>query len=404
MPMMLAQFVFTALTIVALIPVAMVCIEIIASFMPAKTPHAAQELVRSTLIIPAHNEGKSLLPTLNKIAEQNPGNWSVLVVADNCTDETANLARTCLAQHATNSETQWSRVVERHNPDERGKAYALAFGLDEIADDPCDIVVFIDADCLARDGAIAQIIATAHHHQRPAQALYLMDAPENARASERVSAFAWLLINKVRMAGLARLFDVTRLTGSGMAFPRQILRDHFSGSGEIVEDLGLTLKLVEAGHPPLLVPSAIVTSTLAPSDSAASTVQRARWERGSLAMAKRAGFGLFKRSLLNGHLRGMALALDLAIPPLTLLIGGLAALMTVTTIIGLVGIAGPFFLSLWASFIFGIALVAAWWRNGRAVLPISSLSGIGSFIAQKGRIYGKEGRDSTRSWTRTDRE
>ena len=174
MPMMLAQFVFTALTIVALIPVAMVCIEIIASFMPAKTPLAAQELVRSTLIIPAHNEGKSLLPTLNKIAEQNPGNWSVLVVADNCTDETANLARTCLAQHAINSETQWSRVVERHNPDERGKAYALAFGLDEIADDPCDIVVFIDADCLARDGAIAQIIATAYHHQRPAQALYLI--------------------------------------------------------------------------------------------------------------------------------------------------------------------------------------------------------------------------------------
>ena len=46
-----------------------------------------------------------------------------------------------------------------------------------------------------------------------------MRVHDENNASEAIAAFAWLMINRIRMAGLSNLADVTRFTGLGMAAP-----------------------------------------------------------------------------------------------------------------------------------------------------------------------------------------
>ncbi|MFX8254374.1 hypothetical protein ABTL28_19305, partial [Acinetobacter baumannii] len=69
-------------------------------------------------------------------------------------------------------------VVERSDPTQRGKGYALAFGVKALAANPPDGVVIVDADCEPRGAAIAQVAAQARARNCPVQGLYLLDPPD----------------------------------------------------------------------------------------------------------------------------------------------------------------------------------------------------------------------------------
>lgn len=366
-------------------------LEVIASFgarPPAEIPGRPRG--RIGVVIPAHNEQEIVAATVAAVRSELRDIDRVVVVADNCDDETAARAR-----------ADGAVAIERKDDERRGKGYALQFGVDHLRGDPPDTVVFIDADCRPAPGAIARIAARADYLNRPVQALYLMNAPEGAGAKSRVSAFAWLLMNRVRMSGLQQLSGATRLTGSGMAFPWTLISSVDLASGEIVEDLALTVKLIEAGEPPFLDLGAIVTSELARSDAGATT-QRARWEHGSIRMALR----MIPRLLTNG-LKGdgksLAMAFDLAAPPLTLLAGAVAAMIALGVVAALFGAASLLKLSLWSLGFFAGAVVLAWHAYGRDALPASELKAIGEYLFSKLRVYGAEGRKSAERWTRTDR-
>ncbi|HNR76072.1 MAG TPA: hypothetical protein PKM48_03015, partial [Parvularculaceae bacterium] len=70
---------------------------------------------------------------------------------------------------------------------------------------------------------------------------------------------------------------------------------------------------------------ALVTSELAQSEKGAAT-QRARWEHGSLRIGAKKIPGLLMRGL-TGDLRALALAIDLAIPPLALFSAMIASML-----------------------------------------------------------------------------
>ena len=73
------------------------------------------------VLVPAHNESSGLLPTLANIQSQLLPGDRLLVVADNCSDDTAALARAAGAE-----------VVERNDPTRRGKGYALDWGVQHL--------------------------------------------------------------------------------------------------------------------------------------------------------------------------------------------------------------------------------------------------------------------------------
>jgi hypothetical protein len=186
-----------------------------------------------------------------------------------------------------------------------------------------------------------------------------------------------------------------------MAFPWTILSKADLATGEIVEDLALTVKMIEAGAPPLLDLGAVVTSELPKTERGAAT-QRARWELGSLAMALRAAPRLFLRGL-EGEARSLALALDIAVPPLTALSGAIILVIALATPAALLGAPTALKIALFALALLAVSVAIAWTAYGRKTLPPRALLAIIPYVLSKTRVYGAEGRRSARRWTRTER-
>ncbi len=342
------------------------------------------------VVIPAHNEADGIRVTLENVGAQLRAGDHMLVVADNCTDDTARIARDCGAE-----------VIERNDPDRRGKGFALQFALDQLRSNPPAVVVFADADCQFAPGSLQLIAGIAANENRPAQALYLMKARNGSGPRLVAAEFAWAFLNNVRMRGLQALFNVTRFTGAGFAAPWSILAAAELASGEIVEDLAFTLQLVKQGDAVLFVPDALITSEF-PQDDAALTRQAARWSIGSMNIAAGGALGAFIHGVKKGNPAQIGLAIDLMTPPLTIFIAMLFAL-SVASLLAMVifGGATAFVISLLALFLAAGAVAAGWFNFCREILPLSAFPGILSFLASKASVFGKAGRRSAKQWTPT---
>ncbi|MDZ7626884.1 MAG: glycosyltransferase family 2 protein [Parvularculaceae bacterium] len=365
--------------------------EVVASFF-YDAPEVSQLATRGRIVvlIPAHNEVGGIAQTVALVVKELAAGDRVIVVADNCSDETAEVARAAGAV-----------AIERSDPDRVGKGFAMQFGVDYLRPDPPEAVIFLDADCIPVLGAIDRIAKIAHATSRPVQALYLANPPANSGAASSVSAFAWLLINRVRMSGLQALGGFSRLTGSGMALPWELLESRKLSTGEIVEDLALTTSLIEEGHAPLLDLRSVILTELARTEVGAAT-QRARWEIGSMRLALRKAGMLFGHGL-SGDRKAFLMALDLLIPPLTVLGAVILAGLIVSILFVFLGHSGAFQAFWIAGIITGGSIAFSWLAYGRTILPPATFAGLGGYLVQKIRVYFGEGRKSAERWTRTDR-
>jgi cellulose synthase/poly-beta-1,6-N-acetylglucosamine synthase-like glycosyltransferase len=373
------------------LPVVLFAVETFAAFFPLRRQPAGAPPSSLAVIVPAHNEGRHMAATLRDLHAQLRPDDRLIVVADNCTDDTADVAQECGAE-----------VFVRVAPDHRGKGYALQYAVDCLRDAPPQCILFFDADCRVEEGVLHHLAGVAWATGRPAQALYTMNAPDGAGPGTGVSAFAWIMINRVRMTGLSNIIGATRFTGAGLAAPWGLISRLDFGAGDITEDLVMTLKMALAGAAPVFVPDAQVTS-LFPTAEDASVTQRARWEHGSLEiMARRAAPALL-RGILRADMRLVMLAADAMIPPLVALGAGLILTAVLSALaLGFAG-PGPLVAILTSITLFAVALVAGWLGFGRAVLPPSQLWALAPFMLQKLNVYGRRGRASTKTWTRTKR-
>lgn len=127
--------------------------------------------LRVAILLPAHNEAAGIAASIRSVREQMHATDQVLVVADNCTDDTAQVAR---AAGAT--------VLERHNDTLRGKGYALDHGISHLKTSPPDMVIMLDADSVLHPGGLDELIAACQAHGAPIQSRYLMLAPKAPRS------------------------------------------------------------------------------------------------------------------------------------------------------------------------------------------------------------------------------
>jgi cellulose synthase/poly-beta-1,6-N-acetylglucosamine synthase-like glycosyltransferase len=358
-----------------------------------KFEHIADNTERPSVavLVPAHNESGGLLQTLDDIfAQLNPGD-SLLVVADNCTDDTADMARAAGAE-----------VVERHNLAKIGKGYALDFGLRYLQEDASEVVIVIDADCRLGEGAINALAMACGLSGRPVQALYLMTSPKTAMQLHRLAEFAWRIKNNLRPSGLAALGLPCQLAGSGMAFPRSLIGAADLATGHLAEDVDLGLQFARLGHAPLFCPAALVTSEF-PSTEQAAAVQRARWEHGHLAIIVTTSLPTIWKGLRSGNWELVALGLDVAVPPLILL--GLLIILTfgLSLLVALVGgVVAPLAFSVAALSLFGLGVAIAWVQTGRDLLTPTALISIIPYIGRKFGVYARSF-SSDKKWVRTDR-
>jgi cellulose synthase/poly-beta-1,6-N-acetylglucosamine synthase-like glycosyltransferase len=345
------------------------------------------------VLVPAHNESSGILLTLANIQSQLlPGN-RLLVVADNCSDDTAAVAKAGGAE-----------VIERNDLTKLGKGYALDWGVQHLSSNPPRILIIIDADCRLVGGAIDKLAATCSMTGRPAQALYLMTAPAASEINHQVAEFSFRVKNWLRPLGLHTLKLPCQLMGTGMAFPWDVIRSANLANAQIVEDLKLGLDLTLLGHPPVFCPTARITSEFPSSVQGAGT-QRKRWEQGHLSLILNSAPRLLASAIARRDLNLLAITLDLAVPPLSLL--GMLVLgvfgFSLSYVIS--GYSSAAFVISTASLLaFAIATLLAWLKCGRDIVPLSALLLIPSYAFQKLKLYRQFifGKLDSR-WTRTDR-
>ena len=377
------------------IPVTVLCLEIVLGVLGPPFPNVTRNTShpRVAVLVPAHNESTGIIPTLEDVKAQLRPNDRLLVVADNCSDDTAAVSRSLGVE-----------VVHRHDNDRIGKGYALDYGLRHLGGDPPDIVVMIDADCRLEECAIDRLASACSATGRPAQACYLMTTPNESQHANQVAEFAWRVKNWVRPLGLGRIGLPCQFVGTGMAVPWHLIRGVDVASGWLVEDLKLGLDLAAAGYAPLFCPSARVTSQFAQTAEGADS-QRKRWEHGHIGIILKKAPQLLWAAVAGGNLDLVVLVFDLAVPPLSLLAMFLAAVSAISIIAALVGLcSSPMIVSMICLLGFTAALVFAWSRYGRDILEPRKALLMPFYILAKLGLYGELlfGKVTTR-WVRTDR-
>ncbi len=392
--LLIVEIILLAISILILLPCLILMIECVAALFPPKVRRWQDSLrPKIAVLIPAHNEATGIGATLETLVGQLTSIDQLIVVADNCIDETAAVAR-----------EMGATAIERFDDTHRGKGYALDFGMDFLAPHPPDVVVIVDADCIVASGAVEQISRLAIARNRAVQATYLLTQPAKPSPKDAVSTLAFTVKNLVRPLGLARFDLPCPLTGAGMAFPWIAIRKVSLASGNIVEDMNLGIDLALAGHPATFCYEARVTSAL-PQQARAAKSQRTRWEHGHLQTILTQVPRLLKTALQKRRFDLLAIALDLLIPPLSLLVMLWAFAMTVALVATYFGITpAPAIILSGAGAMILIAIVSAWSRHCRADIPAKVLFTIPLYILWKIPLYFSFLWKPQTKWVRTERD
>jgi len=117
------------LTIIVLIPIVTFSLQCFLSFLPGrKNEYEQDKLPRLAVLIPSHNEEAIVSGIIGDVKSQAKENDRIIVIADNCDDGTADVAR----EHGV-------EAFERTDLSDRGKAYALRFALEKLEADPPEV-------------------------------------------------------------------------------------------------------------------------------------------------------------------------------------------------------------------------------------------------------------------------
>lgn len=245
-----------------------------------------EKLSRFLILVPAHNEER-LLPELlaNLAGLDYPADlYTIHVVADNCTDQTAAIGRQAGAT-----------VHERFDSEQRGKGYALQWLLQRLWDagTPHDAVLILDADSVVSTNFLRVMDAHLGRGERVIQAYYAVRNPDSSwGASLRYVALAAL--HYLRPSGRMVLGGSAGLKGNGMVFAAELLKSH-PWTASITEDIEFHMALLLDGERVTFAPDAVVWAEM-PDSLAAADSQNVRWERGRLEMAQRYVPPLLQRS------------------------------------------------------------------------------------------------------------
>ncbi len=261
------------------------------------------------LVVPAHDEEAGIASTVQSVVavDYPRARFRVLVVADNCSDQTAERARGAGAS-----------VLVRDDLLHRGKGYALEYAFDALlAHGPEGAVVVIDADTVVSPNLLAALAARLEGGAAAAQVDYAVRNPQ-ASWRTRLMTLALAMFHVLRSLGRENLGLSCGLRGNGMCFSTSLLRMIPHRAFSLVEDVEYGVRLGEAGHRVQYVPEAHVYGEMVSAERA-SRSQRHRWEGGRLALARERGPTLLRNAFMRRDPVLLDLAMDVLVPPLATL-------------------------------------------------------------------------------------
>ncbi len=329
--MILASAILLIATTLLLLPSAYLLVLTVLSAKPTEPPKG-QERLKYVVLVPAHNEAQGIGRTVAcLLALDWPESMRrILVIADNCSDATAQLAREAGAE-----------VLERNDADLRGKGYALEYAFNEILKENwADAIVVIDADTTVSPGLLEAFNARLALGAQAVQAFSGVLNPDSSWRT-RLITIALSMFHRVRSRGREMLGVSCGLRGNGMCLAVGALQQVPHRVYSLVEDLEYGIELGRAGIRVWYADEVDALGEMVSSESSARS-QRQRWEGGRAQIARKLGWPLLKEALRKRDLLLFDLAMDILVPPL-----------------GTIGILS-----------FGLALLASltWWM---ALLPLA---------------------------------
>jgi hypothetical protein len=290
-------------------------LAIAALFHRGSAEAGAAPSTRVIVLVPAHDEAALIARCVRSLREQDypAGLHRVVVIADNCADGTAAIARAAGAS-----------VLVRDVPGVRGKGRALRWAIDRVLGEESapDAIAIVDADAVAGPSFLRTLVRPLEAGAGAVQGESLLAEDGSSRTALRMAAF--LLMNRVRPAGRAVLGLPCNLCGNGMLLARDVLVAHPWEAFTSAEDLEYTLQLRRAGVRPVFARGAILLSAAAPNRRAAAQ-QQLRWEGGKAHLARALVPGLAGQALRERRPLLLDAAFELALPPLGLLAAGALA-------------------------------------------------------------------------------
>ncbi len=288
--------------------------------------------MRLTVLVPAHNEAALIARCVDSLVHQSypAALRRIIVIADNCRDATAAEALTAGAG-----------VMVREDRTCLGKGHALRWAMDSVLaePDPPDGIVIVDADSIADPGLLAGLAESLAAGTAAVQSDYTVLADPQAGPGDQLRMLAVLLYNRTRNLGREVAGLPASLLGNGMLLSRQLLMTHPWNAFTSVEDLEFATQCRIHGIHPRFLAGQGVHGPL-PSGYQAGVAQRLRWEGGRFHIVLRLGPALFARLLRHPDTATLDAVMELAVPPLSILVLVTSAGLLVSLGSGLAGVAG----------------------------------------------------------------
>lgn len=292
----------------------------LAGVLPARRPRADGSDGRDlhvVAVVPAHDEEAGITRCVESLRACAPvdDRFSIAVIADNCSDATAERARAAGA-----------RVLERHDPTKSGKGHALAWAFRRLLAEDADVLLVVDADTVVEPGLVAALRGRFAAGADAVQTRYgVRNADESLRT--RLMNVALLAFNVLRPRGRDRLGLSVGILGNGFALARDTLLAVPYDAHSVVEDLEYHLALVRAGKRVEFADETTVRADM-PVGGRGVDTQRARWEGGRLRMIRETAPAL-AGEVASGRLRLLEPLLELLLLPLAFHVVLLAAALAI---------------------------------------------------------------------------
>lgn len=264
------------------------------------------------MIVAAHNEEVVIGKLIESMLNQNYPRelFDIFVIADNCTDNTAKIAR-----------KYGVYVYERFNTEQKGKGYALEWMFDKIFNmqKKYDAVAIFDADNLVSKNWCREINSKMLEGYKVVQGYIDSKNPNDSWIAASYSIAFWTQ-NRMYQLARANVGLSNQIGGTGFAIDIDVLKEFGWGATCLTEDLEFSCKLILNGEKVGWAHDAIIYDEK-PLTLKQSWVQRRRWMQGFTDVASRYFFKLLKKGFKERKWFVLDCALYVIQPFFTLMIG-----------------------------------------------------------------------------------
>jgi 1,2-diacylglycerol 3-beta-glucosyltransferase len=345
------------------------------------------------IIVPAHNEASVIERTVSSLLKIDwpPDEFRILVIADNCTDQTAALARAAGAS-----------VLERQDAGLRGKGYALNFAFRSSRErDWADAVVVVDADAEVSSNLLVAFAARIEDGLHAIQAHYGILNPQ-ASWRTRLITIAKASFHIVRSRARERLKLSCGIRGNGWCVTHELLNRVPYQAYSLTEDLEFGICIGLAGFRVAYADEAHSNAEMVTDERIAGT-QRRRWEDGRFQLVRSQTIPLLLAAIRRADAVCFDLALDLMVLPLSYVTLNVLLLLGAS----LIAVHWQWVHFVWVWLALGCALglltyvLRGWQLSGIGARGVFDLARAPAFLIWKLVLML---RPRNEGWVRTDRE